>query len=323
MADHQLRATAQTVHLGGFSSELPPVLTVDSGDRITVETFTGLGFCDRAPAAFAPPELQAIARDLPPERRIAAGPHLLTGPIAVRGANPGDVLEVRLEAISPRLPVGFNIIRPKLSPLPDRFTREETSLRFIDLDLDRQVAEFPPGSGIEVPLRPFFGILGVATADPARNSIPPGPYGGNLDNRHLQAGARVFLPVFLPGAMFSIGDGHSAQGDGEVNVTAIETAMNGTFTLTVRRDLQLAQPLAETPTHWIVMGFGATLDAAFTQALTEAIAFVETHTGIDREEAFVLCSLAIDFHITQVVNLPQKGVHALIPKAILPRAIAL
>lgn len=315
MADFELRATRDTVHAGGFSPDLPPALTVDSGDRVRVETFTGFKVCEGAPPAFAPPEVLETIRTLPPERVTGAGPHLLTGPIAVRGAEPGDVLEVKLEAIAPRLDMGFNITRRALNPLGDRFPE---TLRFLALDRASQTCEFPPNSGIRVPLRPFFGILGVADATRNRNSIPPGPFGGNLDNRHLQAGSRAFLPVFLPGALFSIGDGHSAQGDGEVNVTAIETAMNGTIVLTVRKDLKLAQPLAETPTDYVVMGFGETLDAAFQQALEEAIAFLERFVGMDPEEAFVLCSIGVHFHITQVVNLPNKGVHGLIPKSLLP-----
>jgi acetamidase/formamidase len=220
------------------------------------------------------------------------------------------------------LPVGFNAIRVGKGALPQRF--DQPALRFLELDLTAQRVEFPPGSGIYLPLRPFFGILGVATAETNRSSVPPGAYGGNLDNRHLQAGSRLFLPVFQPGALFSVGDGHSLQGDGEVNLTAVETSMNGTLQLIVRKDcVNLPLPLAETPTHWITMGFGNTLDAAFEQALTQMLSFLEQMLHLTPEEAYVLCSIGVDFHITQVVNLPQKGVHALLPKTILPQAIEL
>ena len=320
MTHHQLKATCDTVHLGGFSADLKPALVVQSGDRIDVETFTGFNIADQAPSAFLPPALQAICQNLTSDRKVGLGPHLLTGPIYVAGAAPGDVLEVRLEAIQPSLPIGFNAIRPGWGALPDQFP--QPALRFIDLDLDRQITEFPPGSRIKIPLRPFFGILGVATDESSRSSIPPGHYGGNIDNRQLQAGARIFLPIFLPGALFSLGDGHSVQGDGEVNVTAIETSMNGTIQLILRKDLQFITPIAETTTDIITMGFGSTLDDAFTMALQQMIMFLEKFMSISAEEAYVLCSLAVHFHITQVVNQPQKGVHGLLPKAILPRPIA-
>ena len=189
-------------------------------------------------------------------------------------------------------------------------------MRFIPLDLANNIAEFPAGSGIKIPLKPFFGILGVATPETSRTSVPPGSYGGNIDNRELQAGSRLFLPIFVPGALFSIGDGHSAQGDGEVNVTAIETSMNGRITLKLRKDLQLTTPIAETPTHIITMGFAPTLDEALELALKNMINFLERFTNLSPEDAYVLCSLAVNFHITQVVNSPHKGVHGMLPKSI-------
>lgn len=321
MTHHMIKATANTVHLGGFSRELEPVLMIESGDTVDVETYTGYYIYDKAPPEFLTPEFVDICQNLPPERKIADGPHLLTGPIYVRGAEPGDILEVKLEAIKPSLPVGFNAIRTGWGALPHQFT--QPALRFIPLDLENNVAEFPVNSGIKIPLRPFFGILGVATPETQRSSIPPGCYGGNIDNRELQAGSRVFLPVFVPGALFSIGDGHSAQGDGEVNVTAIETSMNGRIQLTVRKDLQLTAPIAETNTDIITMGFGETLDAALEQALNNMIDFLVRLTKISPEDAYVLCSLTVNFRITQVVNLPQKGVHGMLPKSVFPGGINL
>lgn len=321
MTHHILKASCQTVHLGGFSHHLKPALIVDSGDSIDVETYTGFYVYDQAPPEFITPEFLEICQHLPPERKVGPGPHLLTGPIYVKEAEPGDVLEVTLAAISPRLPVGFNAIRPGWGALPQQFT--EPRLRFIPLDLDKGVAEFPTGSGIQIPLQPFFGILGVATSDANRSSVPPGVYGGNIDNRELQVGSRIFLPVFVPGALFSIGDGHSAQGDGEINVTAIETSMNGTIQINLRKDLPFTSPIAETPTDIITMGFGETLDEALEFALQQMISFLERFAGLSAEDAYVLCSLAVNFHITQVVNNPQKGIHGMLPKSILPHAIAL
>jgi len=321
MAEHILKATCETVHLGGFSATLPPALVVESGDRIHVETFSGFGVYRKAPDEFVPPAFREICETLPSDRKVGPGSHLLTGPIYVNNAQPGDVLEVRLESISPGVPMGFNAIRPGWGVLAQTFT--ESAVRFIPLDLQNQIAEFPPGSGIKIPLQPFFGILGVATDDLSRSSIPPGSYGGNIDNRHLQAGTRLFLPIFLPGALFSIGDGHSAQGDGEVNVTAIETSMNGTIQLLVRKDLPFTAPFAETPTDFIAMGFGETLDQAFEDALQQMIEFLITFAQISAEDAYVLCSLAVHFHVTQAVNTPQKGVHGLLSKSLLPNSVLL
>ncbi len=320
MTHHILKASCQTVHLGGFSQQLKPALIVDSGDSIEVETYTGFYIYDKAPPEFLTPEFLEICQHLPPERNVGQGPHLLTGPIYVKDAEPGDVLEVKLEAISPRLPIGFNAIRSGWGALPQQFT--EPRLRFIGLDLEKGVAEFPSGSGIQIPLQPFFGILGVATPENSRSSVPPGSYGGNIDNRELQAGSRLFLPVFVPGALLSIGDGHSAQGDGEINVTAIETSMNGTLQINLRKDLKLTSPLAETPTDIITMGFGETLDKALESALKQMITFLERFAGLSSEDAYVLCSIAVNFHITQVVNSPQKGVHGMLPKSILPKDIS-
>jgi acetamidase/formamidase len=300
---------------------LEPALIVDSGDSIEVETYTGFYVYDKAPPEFLTPEFLEICQHLPTERKVGLGPHLLTGPIYVKEAEPGDVLEVKLEAISPRLPVGFNAIRSGWGALPQQFT--EPRLRFIPLDLEKRVAEFPMGSGIHIPIEPFFGILGVATAETNRSSVPPGSYGGNIDNRELQAGSRIFLPVFVPGALFSIGDGHSAQGDGEINVTAIETSMNGTIQIKLRKDLKFISPIAETPTDIITLGFGQTLDEAFEFALKQMITLLERFAGLSAEDAYVLCSLAVNFRITQVVNSPQKGVHGMLPKSILPKAILL
>lgn len=321
MTHHILQASCQTVHLGGFSHKLEPALVVNSGDSIDVETYTGFYIYDKAPPEFVTAEFIEICQHLPTERKVGPGPHLLTGPIYVNGAEPGDVLEVKLQDISPRLPIGFNAIRPGWGALPQQFT--EPRLRFIPLDLDKGVAQFPNGSGISIPLQPFFGILGVATDETNRSSVPPGVYGGNIDNRELQAGSSIFLPIFVPGALFSIGDGHAAQGDGEINVTAIETSMNGTIQINLRKDLQLSAPLAETPTDIITLGFGETLDQAFELALQQMITFLEHFAGLSAEEAYVLCSLAVNFHITQVVNRPHKGVHGMLPKSILPKAIAL
>ncbi|WP_449418550.1 acetamidase/formamidase family protein [Phormidium nigroviride] len=324
MTHHLLKANCKTVHLGGFSCELEPALTIESGDRIDVETYSGFYVYDRAPSEFLTPEFLDICENLPRDRKVGPGPHLLTGPIYVNNAEPGDVLEIKLEKIYPSLPIGFNAIRPGWGALPQEFV--EPRLRFLTLDLDKNVAHFPITKSdsqnlkfqVNIPLHPFFGILGVATAENNRSSIPPGNYGGNMDNRELQPGSRIFLPVFVPGGLFSIGDGHSAQGDGEIDVTAIETSMNGTIQIKLRKDLKLTSPLAETANDIITMGFAETLDTAFELALKQMIDFLEEFIGMSAEEAYVLCSIAVNFRITQVVNSPNKGVHGMLQKSILP-----
>ena len=324
MTHHILKAKCQTVHLGGFSSELKPALIIESGDRIDIETYSGFYVYDKAPPEFLTPEFLDICQNLPRDRKVGPGPHLLTGPIYINNAEPGDVLEIKLEKIYPSLPIGFNAIRPGWGALPQQFT--EPRLRFLTLDLEKNLAQFPitqshrnnVKNDINIPLHPFFGILGVATEENNRSSIPPGNYGGNMDNRELQAGSRIFLPVFIPGGLFSIGDGHSAQGDGEIDVTAIETSMNGTVQIKIRKDLKLTSPLAETPNDIITMGFAQTLDEAFELALKQMINFLENSIGMKAEEAYVLCSLAVNFRITQVVNSPHKGVHGMLPKSLFP-----
>jgi acetamidase/formamidase len=320
MAHHVLPATCETVHLGGFSADFAPALTVDSGDTIAVETYSGFFVADQAPPGFLTPAFAEICQHLPPARRMDSGIHLLTGPIVVRGAEPGDVLEVEILEITPSLPVAFNAIRPGWGALAERFPAGHLS--FIDLDLEKGVAEYPRGSGIQIPLKPMFGILGVAPPEPA-SSIPPGNHGGNLDNPELIPGTRLYLPVYHPGALFSIGDGHAAQGDGEVCGTAIETSMNGTIRLTLRPDLKLTAPVAETPTHLITTGFASTLDQAFRDALNHMVDLLVAQVGLTAAEAYCLCSLSANFRVTQVVNAPQKGIHGMIPKAIFPQGLSL
>lgn len=320
MTHHVLKATCETVHFGGFAPSLEPALVIQSGDSIDVETYTGFNLYSQAPQEFLTPEFLEICHNLPAARRVGSGFHLMTGPIVVQGAEPGDVLEVKLHSITPRLSVGFNAIRPGWGAMAERFA--EGNLRFIRLDLEAGVAEFPEGSGIQIPIRPMFGILGVATPD-IRSSVPPGNYGGNIDNPELQSGSRLFLPVFLPGALFSIGDGHAAQGDGEVCGTAIETSMNGRIELTIHKNVKLDAPLAETATDLITTGFAETLDDAFQIALANMVNIVARLAEITETEAYCLCSLAANFRITQVVNSPQKGVHGLLPKSIFSKGVNL
>ncbi len=310
MIDHHLAASVETCHWGFFDPDLAPALTVASGDRVTIETVSGGPDVLPDGDYQIPPELLDIhARS---ERELPG--HILTGPVAVDGAEPGDMLEVKIEDVSLRQDWGWNFIRPLAGTLPEHFPEQfETT---IDLDAERSVGCLP--WGIELPLAPFFGVMGVAppTVWGRISSIQPRAHGGNLDNKELVAGTTLYLPVFQPGALFSCGDGHGAQGDGEVNVTAIETALTGTFTLTLHKGANLETPRAETPTHIITMDMHPDLDRCAEQALLRMIDLITDRTPMSREQAYTLCSLAADLRITQTVN-GNKGVHCMLDKTYL------
>ena len=304
---HLLQASPETVHWGWLDAAQPPALSVADGATVTIETVSG-GPESLPPEGFhVPPELLEIHAK---SERMLPG-HILTGPVAVEGAEPGDVLEIRIEAVEPRTDWGFNLIRPLAGALPNDF--DTGRMVNIPMDLERRVAKLSWGA--ELPLAPFFGVMGVA---PPPNwgrvsSIQPRVFGGNLDNKELVAGTTLYLPVFAPGALFSCGDGHGVQGDGEVCVTAVETALRGTFTFKVRKDLGWTYPRAETPTHWITMGMDPDLDQCMERALRDMIVLLGERAGLSREDAYMLCSLAADLRITQAVN-GNRGVHCMIEK---------
>ncbi len=310
---HRITASPETCAWGYFDAGLAPALEIESGEVVTIETVTGGP--DQIPAAesglYIPPELLDIhARS---ERQVPG--HILTGPVAVRGALPGHVLEVRILDIKLRQDWGWNIIRPLAGTLPEDFQTGRTEI--IPLDLDAMTARL--SWGLELPLKPFFGVMGVA---PPPNwgrisTIQPRVHGGNLDNKELVAGTTLYLPVQAEGALFSCGDGHGAQGDGEVCVTAIETALEGTFRLNLREDLAFTYPRAETPTHLITMGMHEDLDRCAEMALRDMIAWIVARTGLSREDAYMLCSLAGDLRITQTVN-GNKGVVMMMETALVP-----
>lgn len=310
MADHLLRSSPSTVHWGYFDAAEPVALTVDSGDRVTIETINGAAEVVPQRGFAVLPEHRDVLSRVP--RKLPG--HIMTGPVAVRGAKQGQVLQVDIETITLRQEWGFNVIRPLWGALPDDF--HETRILHIPLDLTRNVARLPWGA--EIPLRPFFGVMGVAPPPAWRmvSSIQPRRHGGNIDNKELVAGTTLYLPIHTEGALFSVGDGHGAQGDGEVCVSAIETALTGTFRLTVRSDLSLRLPMAETPTHVITMAFDPDLNSAVRTALRDMLTLVTTRKGLSREDAYTLCSLAADVRVTQVVN-EHNGIHVMLPKAYL------
>ena len=313
-AEYQLKATPGTVVWGYYSAAAKPVLRIKSGDTVEIQTVI-TNSPDRLTAAGlkpeqVEPELKAIYAEV---KDKGPGGHILTGPIYVEGALAGDVLEVRIVKIKLSVPYAYNGFSPGRGFLPDDFTTARTKI--IPLDMERNVARF--ADNIEIPLHPFFGSMGVAPPEAAGriNSAPPGIHAGNLDNKDLVAGTTLFIPVHTPGALFEVGDGHAGQGNGEVDITAMETSLVGTFQFVLRKDMHLKWPRGETPTHYIAMGLNQDLTEAGMLAVREAIDFLVNEKHLSREDAYMLSSVAVDFNITQAVD-GVKGVHAMIPKSI-------
>jgi acetamidase/formamidase len=309
---HRLEATPATVAYGHYWAETKPVLTIESGDIIDVDTLltstpTALEKAG-VPASEIQPSLRAIVEQV---KDRGPGGHILTGPVFVRGAEPGDALEVKVLSIDLPIDYGYNgcsgFIRSNCIP-----GRGITILR---LDRKNMTAEFLPG--IVIPLRPFFGSMGVAPslAVGRVSSNPPSTHAGNLDNKELVAGTTLLIPVHVTGALFEIGDGHAAQGDGEVDQTAIETSLRGRVQLTVRKGMTLAWPRAETDTHFISMGTDVDLTAATRIAIQEMVDFLAATKKMDKHQAYQLTSLAGDVAITQLVD-GTMGVHVKMPKSI-------
>ena len=314
-ADYQLKATPGTVAWGYYWSAAKPVLRIKSGDRVEIRTML-TNSPERLAAAVVKAEdieaelkaIYAAVKDKGP------GGHILTGPIFVEGAEPGDTLEVQILKIQYAIPYAYNSFSPRGGVLTaEDFPKGAT--RIIALDTKRNVAKF--SEHIEIPLRPFFGSMGVAPPEAAGrvSSAPPGNHAGNLDNKDLVAGTTLFIPVHAAGALFEAGDGHARQGNGEVDITALETSLVGTFEFVVRKDLHLKAPRGETPTHFIAMGLNPDLTEALKMAVREAIDFLVTEKHLSREDAYMLCSVGVDFNVTQAVD-GTKGVHAMIPKSI-------
>jgi len=309
----RVEAGPDTVHWGYFSAALKPAVTIESGGLVTMSSVSGGPDVMPKPPFTIPPALPAIHAANAGQRFLV---HMCTGPVAVRGAKAGQVLQVDIEAIELFCDWGYTLIRPLVGALPDEFP--EYRLYHVALDKARMVGRMPWGH--EVALKPFFGVMAVAppAAWGTIATPPPRLNGGNLDLKELVAGTRLYLPIFTDGALFSVGDGHGAQGDGEVCITAIETGLVGTFRLTARDDMSLRWPMAETPTHIITMGFDPDLDECAKIALRQMIDLISTRNGIDRYQAYALASLTADLRVTQVVN-GAKGVHCMLEKRHLNR----
>jgi len=311
---HRLTSTPKTVVWGYYDAATPPVLRVRSGDTVEIRTsmIASPEMLEQAGVAAndIEPSLRDIYRDV---KDRGAGPHILTGPVYIENAEPGDVLEVQIQAIRLALPYSLNLFDPRFGVLPEDYPYMR--VRIIPLDEKRMVARF--ADGVEVPLRPFFGSMGVAPpAEVGRfASFPPWIHAGNLDNKELVAGTTLFIPVHVRGALFLVGDAHAAQGNGEVDLAALETALTGTFRFVVRKDLKLRWPRAETPTHYMTMGFDEDLNQAVKNALREMLDFLVTVKHLSRDDAYMLASVAADLSITELVD-GKKGVHIMIPKSI-------
>jgi acetamidase/formamidase len=309
MAHHDIPATPDMMVWGTLDATRPPVATVDSGDTVTLRSFPAGGRASLpADAALVPADYRAALDTL----TQGNGAHFVTGPIFVRGAAPGDTLQVDILEAVPTMDWGFVAVLPLLGTLPDEFTDYETIHPVIDRT--RLVCRLPWGT--ELPLDPFFGILGVAPPrawGPCSSNIPRA-FGGNMDNKELKPGTTLYLPVFNEGALFMAGDGHGVQGDGEVCITALETGLEGKFRLTVRRDFKVERPFAETPTHLMSIGLDEDLDDAARQAVREMVLHVCRRTNLSRNQAYMLCSLIGDLRVTQTVD-GNKGVHMLLAKA--------
>jgi acetamidase/formamidase len=311
---HRLEATPKTVAYGYYWSEAQPVLRIASGDIVDVDTLltnTPQGL-QRAgvPEEKIQPSLRAVVDEVTGERKGPGG-HILTGPIYVEGAQPGDVLEVNVLSIDLALDYGYN----GCSGFIRENCRQGGGTIILPLDRTTMTSTFAPG--IVIPLKPFFGSMGVAPRPDAGrvSSNPPGTHAGNLDNRELVAGTTLFIPVHVAGALFEVGDGHAAQGDGEVDQTAIETSLRGRLQLTVKKGMTLAWPRAETPTDYISMGTDEDLTKATKTAIQEMIDFLVATKGLDKHAAYQLTSIAGNVAITQLVD-GKVGVHVKMPKAI-------
>ena len=311
---HQLKAGPKTVVWGYYSASAPPALRVRSSDTVEIETLITNSPARLEAAGVAPDQIQPSLRGIYKEvTDKGPGGHILTGPVYIEGAEPGDTLEVRIQAIRLAIPYSYNGFRPGSGFLPDEFPYSR--IKIVPLDRERMVAHF--SDRIEIPLRPFFGSMGVAPPEASGriSSAPPWFHAGNLDNKELVAGTTLYIPVQARGALFEVGDGHAAQGNGEVDITALETSLTGVFQFIVRKDLHLRWPRGETPTHYITMGLHEDLREATRLAVLEMIDFLVTEKYLTRDDAYMVTSSAADLAITQLVD-GNKGVHAMIPKSI-------
>jgi acetamidase/formamidase len=337
---HELPALPETCYWGFFDNARPPVLRVRSGDVVYIEAITPNA--GDAPDLLMDAGIESVYASIPIAER-GPGPHVQTGPVYVEGAEPGDTLVVRILGVTPRLPWGTNIAG-WWGYLYEDFGKERITI--YELDVARRqaraafaydytttprydtwgivtppdpAARMPALPGVAVPLRPHLGVCGVAPREDGKiNTVPPGDFGGNIDNWRIGPGATMYYPVFHPGALFYVGDPHLAEGDGELSGTAIEASANVWVQLSVRRDFPVQAPILETETHWMVHGYHEDLNQAMKLAARRLLAFLTERHGLSRDDAYSLMSVAADFAVTQVVNVRQ-GVHGAVAKQLFDR----
>ena len=324
-AQQTLLATPTTVAWGYYSAQAKPVLTVHSGDTVKIQTLSTCGAPERLKSlgvaeADIPSYVGDIYKNYPAAEKGPGG-HILTGPVAIAEAEPGDVLEVRIQKINIDVPWACNSFGAGRGFLPNDFPYSHS--RLIPLDREKMIGHFAPG--IDIPLHPFFGSMGIAPPESAGkyNSAPPWMHAGNIDNKEMVAGTTLYIPINAKGALFEVGDGHAGQGNGEVDITALETQLTGTFQFIVHKAQpadaahRLIWPRAETPTHYIAMGFDEDLKTATEMAIRNMITFLSEQNPslphMTRDDAYALISVACDVNITQLVD-TKSGVHVMCPK---------
>ena len=315
---YTLEVKPSTVAWGNYDASKAPVLRIKSGDTVVVHTLLTNNPTGLERNGVKPEDVESSLRDVyanVPQAERGPGGHILTGPIFIEGAEPGDTLEIRIMKIDLAIPYAYNGFRYGAGILTDDYPYARTKI--IPLDRKRMIASFGPG--IEIPLHPFFGSMGVAPPKDfgKYDSTPPTIHGGNMDNKDLVAGTTLYLPVFNPGALVEVGDGHAGQGNGEVDVTALETSLTGTFEFVVHKasEMKTDYPRAETPTHFIAMGFDDDLSAATTKAVRNMVKFLVETKHMSKDDAYMLCSVAGDLAISEIVD-RNKAVHMSVPKAI-------
>ncbi len=335
---HTLRATPRTVHWGYFHPELKPALRVTSGDLVMAEAVTH--HAGDAPDLMMDQGIHRIFDEIAPHER-APGVHIMTGPIHVEGAEPGDMLEIRYLQMTPRCNYGANLAA-NWGHLYEEFGEKER-VTIYELNPDANTARalyaydfkgkyLTPGTvthcpvcdrqpaleGVTIPARPHLGTAGVTPAVNEKvSTIPPGLHGGNIDNWRIGAGATMYYPVQVRGGLFSIGDPHISQGDGEISGTAIEASLDVLLQIVLRKDFHFPSPLLETPNYWIVHGFDEDLDRAMRHAALDMLELLSVHQGLSRNDAYSLMSVAADFGVTQVVD-GTKGIHVRIDRGLFP-----
>ena len=320
--DYVVRSLPENMVWGYFGADVPPVMHVKDGAVVEIQTVNPSGVSRTDPEAFYKTnnlplndharEVIAILKTVKPEPSGIRG-HMLTGPIFIDSAQPGDHIEVRILDLTLPADFGVNSVWPGGGGIPDEVKQRETFV--YRYDAKRRTATFV--EGVEIPIQPFMGVMALSPpADTGRvSSIPPGFFGGNLDIKHLGKHSTLYLPVSVPGGLFTTGDGHAAQGNGEVSGVAIETALTLTAQFIVHKNSPLTMCRAETPTHFIAIGLDKDLNKAMKQALSQAVQFMQTELGFTLNQALSIASTGVDFEVSQVVD-QVLGVHAMIPKSL-------